>query len=166
MDRELLLKRAKDSAKTECQRAKAACEEFERENGRKPFNKERTQINGRSARMISVVVDMKTNREYVETSGRAPSIEKFHALLRERMPKPGLEPVNNLEATRRHPKECAEVQAANQALHARVDAQISDLMIATLMTEDETPHMRCENCKVTLAGAIVITDEMAEQETL
>ncbi len=159
-----MLEKAREAAKTERQRAKNVCKEFERNYGRKPSNNEKKQIKGRSERMVSVVVDMKTDIVYTATSGRHPSRKSFHALLREKMPDPGLEPINNLEATRRPPEACAEVQAADKALKSRSDAQISDLIIATVLVCDESPQVRCENCKVTLRDAIVITDEMAEKE--
>lgn len=163
-DRAKLFEKAREAAKAEYQRAEDVCKEFERKNGRNPSNEEKKQIQGRSARMVSVVMDMKTDSVYTATSGRQPPRESFHALLRERMPDPGLEPKNNLEAARRPPQACAEVQAADKALKSRVDAQISDLMIATVLTGNGSPQVRCENCKVTLRDAVVITDEMAEKE--
>jgi len=164
MDKETLLKKAREAAKAERQRSENVCKEFKREKGRTPSNNEKNQIQGRYARMVSVVMDMKTDSVYTATSGRQLPRESFHALLRERMPDPGLEPKNNLEAARRPPQACAEVQAADKALKSRADAQISDLMIATVLTGNGSPQVRCENCKITLKDAIVITDEMAEKE--
>ncbi len=164
MDKEQLLGKARQAAEAECQRAEKACKDFERKNGRKPSNEEKKQIQGRPARMVSVVADMKTDIVYTATSGRHPPKESFHPLLVERMPDPGLEPKNNLEATRRPPQACAEVQAADKALKSRADAQISDLMIATVQSGNGRPQVRCENCRVTLREAVVITDQMAEEE--
>ncbi len=89
------------------------------------------------------------------TSGYAPSRDTFNSLLRKRM-------LNLDNELGRVPETCAEVQASNKALNSRSDAQISDLIIATVLTGDGTPQIRCENCKVTLNGALVITDEMEE----
>jgi hypothetical protein len=146
VDREILLEKVRE-----------ACEEFERQNGRKPSKREKNKINGFPARMTSLAFDKKVNKFYTATSGRAPSRESFNSLLKERMPNPSLE-------SGRDPESCAEVQAANKALNNRPDAQISDLIIATILTGDGAPQIRCENCKVTLRDALVITDEMAEQE--
>jgi hypothetical protein len=164
VDKETLLKKAREAAKGERQRAENVCKEFERKKGRRPSLSDKKQIRGYVARMVSVVADMKTDSVFAATSGRPPSKENFHVLLRERMPDPGLEPKNNLEAARRPPQACAEVQAADKALKSRADAQISDLMIATVQSGNGRPQVRCENCKVTLSGATVITDEMAEEE--
>jgi len=157
VDREILLEKVREAAKAEKQRAIDECEKFERQYGRKPSKKEKNKINGLPARMTSLVFDKKADKFYTATSGRAPSRESFNSLLKERMPNPSLE-------SGRDPESCAEVQAADKALNCRDNARISDLIIATVLTGDETPQVRCENCKVTLREALVITDEMAEQE--
>jgi len=155
VDREILLEKVREEAEAEKQRAINVCEKFERQNGRKPAGKEKNEIKGNVARMISVVLDKKTGRFYSATSGYAPSRDSFHSLLRERM-------LNLDNELGRAPETCAEVQASDKALILRSDAQISDLMIATILTGDGSPQTRCENCKITLNGADVITDQMEE----
>jgi hypothetical protein len=63
--KELLLEKAKEAAKAECQRAVNVCRQFECKHGRKPSNEEKKQIQGRPARMVPVAADMKTGIVYI-----------------------------------------------------------------------------------------------------
>lgn len=162
--KDVLLKKIEEEAKKEQERVDKLLNEFKQKKGRQPTKKEKNELNGRVAQMISIVFDLKSENTFTATSGYSPPIEDFHPKLRSLMPNPGLEPKDNLEVTRRHPKECAEVQAVNDALKARIDAKIEDFIIATFKTKSIIPRERCENCKVTLKDAIVYTDKLAQKE--
>ncbi|MDZ4822269.1 MAG: RHS repeat-associated core domain-containing protein [Flavobacteriales bacterium] len=98
-------------------------------------------------RAVSVAVDKKTGKVYTGESGRVkPPRTDLHPELEQRMPKESLE--------RHSPDNCAEVDAANEAL--KDGAKIEDLEIHTVKIEKNTGVVSdfepCNNCQQTFEG--------------
>jgi hypothetical protein len=91
-------------------------------------------------------VDKRTGRPYLADSGEVP--DSVHPLLKDRIPNPSLE--------RWTPENCAEFNAVNKALNE--GAKIEDLVVHTVQVRSGNPFPRCNNCRVTTAGAIVTSD--------
>jgi len=150
---EELSKKAIEAAETEKERAKRVENEFKRLYGRRPSKRERAIINADAARAVSVVCDKKTGHIFTNTSGRPhPQTEEIHIELKRRMPE------DSLDKNKRPIEYCAEFKACNKALYSRHDAKMEDLIVATVLVSDASPKERCENCKRTTEGAIVLTD--------
>lgn len=150
---EELIKKAIEAAETEKERAQILETHFKRLHGRKPSKRERAIINADAARAVSVVCDKKTGYIFINTSGRPhPQTEEIHIELKRRMPE------DSLDKNKRPVEYCAEFKACNKALHSRHDAKMEDLIVATVLVSDGSPKERCENCKRTTEGAIVLTD--------
>ncbi|MDM8560850.1 hypothetical protein [Candidatus Parabeggiatoa sp. HSG14] len=153
--RDELIRKAVEAAGKEKERVKEEENKFERENGRKPSNKEKNEINAKLAEAVSVVCDIITGNIFISTSGRPHlKTEEIHTILKNKM----LKLKKSLEKEGRPIEICAEFKACNEALHSRQDARLNDLVIATINVKDGSFKKRCRNCKFTTWGAKAFTD--------
>jgi len=105
---------------------------------------------GETPGAVSAAVNKRTGEVFLEKSGNPPSnvAPQLKAQL----------PPKSLRADGLPPENCAEFKAANTALLADPNAQLSDLEIHTVRPRTGLDMQRCPNCQHTTAGANVTSD--------